>query len=95
MPSVAIEVRSPIWPKCWKTCGNCAGEGAFVIEVLISPGDVLRFNQTIVRTETNKVTTDIPTTAASRVISVYVQVGDELQEDMPIALLERLPAGVD
>ena len=95
MPSATIEVRSPIWPKCWKTCGNCAGEGAFVIEVLISPGDVLRFNQTIVRTETNKVTTDIPTTAASRVISVYVQVGDELQEDMPIALLERLPAGVD
>lgn len=66
-----------------------------MIEVLISPGDVVRFNQTIVRTETNKVTTDIPTTAASRVISVYVQVGDELQEDMPIALLERLPAGVD
>jgi len=55
----------------------------------------LRFNQTIVRTETNKVTTDIPTTAAGRVISVYVQVGDELQEDMPIALLERLPADVD
>ena len=66
-----------------------------MIEVLISPGDVVRFNQTIVRTETNKVTTDIPTTAAGRVISVHVQVGDELQEDMPIALLERLPAGVD
>jgi pyruvate/2-oxoglutarate dehydrogenase complex dihydrolipoamide acyltransferase (E2) component len=74
---------------CWKSCGNCAGEGAFVTEVLIAPGDEIRFNQVIVRTETSKVSTDVPTTVAGRVVSVHVQVGDELGEDTLIARVER------
>ena len=53
--SAPVEVRSPLWPVCWKSCGNCAGEGAFVTEVLIAPGDEVSFNQVIVRTETSKV----------------------------------------
>ena len=89
-PTTAIEVRSPLWPKCWKSCGNCAGEGAFVIEVLIAPGDIVSFNQTIVTTETNKVTTEVPTDRAGRVVSVHVAVGDELQEDQLIAMIEPL-----
>ena len=88
----AIEIRSPLWPRCWTSCGNCAGEGAFVIEVLIAPGDLVHFNQTIVRTETSKVVTDVPSTRAGRVVSVHVQVGDELKEDQLICSLEPLPA---
>lgn len=84
-----VEVRSPLWPVCWKSCGNCAGEGAFVTEVLIAPGDVIQFNQVIVRTETSKVSTDVPTSVAGRVVSVHVQVGDELPEDVLIALIDR------
>lgn len=78
-----------MWPVCWKSCGNCAGEGAFVTEVLIAPGDEVSFNQVIVRTETSKVSTDVPTSVAGRVVSVHVQVGDELAEDTLIARVER------
>ena len=46
--------------------------------MLIAPGDVVRFNQTIVRTETSKVSTDVPSSVAGRVVSVHVQVGDAL-----------------
>ena len=87
--SAPVEVRSPLWPVCWKSCGNCAGEGAFVTEVLIAPGDEVSFNQVIVRTETSKVSTDVPTSVAGRVVSVHVQVGDELAEDVLIALIDR------
>jgi len=90
--STAVQVRSPLWPKCWTSCGNCAGEGAFVIEVLIAPGDVVSFNQTIVRTETNKVTTDVPTDRAGRVVSVHVAVGDELKQDQLMAVIEPIRA---
>lgn len=88
MPA-AVEVRSPLWPVCWRSCGNCAGEGVFVTEVLIAPGDVVRFNQTIVRTETSKVSTDVPTSVAGRVVSVHVPVGDAFPEDTLIAMIER------
>ena len=84
-----VEVRPPLWPVCWKSCGNCAGEGAFVTEVLIAPGDEVSFNQVIVRTETSKVSTDVPTSVAGRVVSVHVQVGAELPEDVLIALIDR------
>ena len=29
--SAPVEVRSPLWPVCWKSCGNCAGEGERVL----------------------------------------------------------------
>ncbi len=54
------------------------------------PGDVVAFNQTIVRTETSKVTTDVPTDRAGRVVAVHVRVGDVLPEDTLIATLEAL-----
>ena len=81
-----------------RPCGPCAGraaatapaKGAFVTEVLIAPATRIRFNQVIVRTETSKVSTDVPTSVAGRVVSVHVQAGDELAEDMLIARVERV-----
>ena len=85
------EFRLAAFPKCWSTCGNCAGDGSFVTEIVVKPGDVLRFNDVVIRTETSKVNTDVPTPRAGRVVAVHVAVGDEVREDTLIATLE-LPA---
>ncbi|MBN8443323.1 MAG: dihydrolipoamide acyltransferase [Thauera sp.] len=85
-----FELRLAAFPKCWSTCGNCAGDGSFVSEIVVKPGDELRFNDTVIRTETSKVSTDVPTTRAGRVVAVHVAVGDEVCEDTLIATLELL-----
>jgi len=87
-----FELRLAAFPKCWSTCGNCAGDGSFVAEIVVRPGDVLQFNDTVIRTETSKVSTDVPTPRAGRVVAVHVAVGDEVREDTLIATLDIAPA---
>jgi Biotin-requiring enzyme len=87
-PAPLFELRLAAFPKCWTKCGNCAGDGSFVAEIVAQPGDMLKFNDTVIRTETSKVTTDVPTLRAGRVVAVHVAVGDEVREDTLIATLE-------
>lgn len=89
--SSLFELRLAAFPKCWSTCGNCAGDGSFVAEIVVQPGDILRFNDTVIRTETSKVTTDVPAPRAGRVVAVHVAVGDEITEDSLIATLDLAP----
>lgn len=57
-------------------------------EIVVKPGDELQFNDTVIRTETSKVSTDVPTPRAGRVVAVHVAVGDEVREDTLIATLQ-------
>ena len=86
--SKLVEVRIPIYPECWDTCGSCAQGNVVVEEVLVKPGDVLQRDDNIIILETGKVALDIPTTHAGRVVEVMVAAGDEVAEGALILTLE-------
>ena len=51
-----------------------------VIEVLVSPGDIIELEQTLVVMEGDKATMDLPASAAGTVVEVKVSVGDSVSE---------------
>lgn len=83
-----VEVRIPIYPDCWETCGSCAQGEVVVEEVLVKPGDVLQCDDNIIILETGKVALDIPTPHAGRVVDIMVATGDEVAEGALILTLE-------
>lgn len=78
----------PKYPECWETCGSCANGDVFVIEVHVKPGDVLRFDDSLITLETGKVSLDIPSPHAGTIVEVMVSEGDRLAEGDLIATLE-------
>ena len=58
-----------------------------VIEVLISAGDQIQEEQSIIVLESDKATMDIPSTTSGTVESVSVKVGDRISEGHPIAVV--------
>ncbi len=78
----------PKYPECWETCGNCANGQVFVLDVLVKPGDVVRFDDSLITLETGKVSLDIPSPQAGTVVEVFVQEGAELAEGAVIATVE-------
>lgn len=83
-----VELRIPIYPECWETCGSCAQGDVTVEEVLVKPGDTLQRDDTVIILETGKVALDIPSPYAGRVIEVMVAAGDEVAEGTLILTLE-------
>jgi len=80
-----VEVRMPKYPECWETCGSCANGQVFVLDVLVKPGDVVRFDDSLITLETGKVSLDIPSPQAGTVVEVFVSEGAELAEGELIA----------
>ena len=78
----------PKYPECWETCGSCANGEVFVIEVHVKPGDVLRFDDSLITLETGKVSLDIPSPHAGTIVEVMVSEGDKLAEGDVIATLD-------
>jgi pyruvate/2-oxoglutarate dehydrogenase complex dihydrolipoamide acyltransferase (E2) component len=83
-----VEVRIPIYPECWETCGSCAQGEVVIEEVLVKPGDLLQCDDNVIILETGKVALDIPTPYAGRVVEVMVAAGDEVAEGTLILTLE-------
>jgi pyruvate/2-oxoglutarate dehydrogenase complex dihydrolipoamide acyltransferase (E2) component len=85
---MAIEVRLPIFPECWETCGNC-GQGEVLIDAVhVQPGDIVRHDDNLVTLETGKVSLDIPSPHAGKIIEVFVSEGDAVAEGALIARIE-------
>jgi len=63
-------------------------QGIEVIEVLISPGDSIEKDESIITLESDKATMEIPSPLSGRVLSVAVSVGDRISEGDPIAEIE-------
>jgi pyruvate/2-oxoglutarate dehydrogenase complex dihydrolipoamide acyltransferase (E2) component len=84
-----VEVRIPIYPECWETCGSCAQGDVVVEEVLVKPGDMVRFDDNVIILETGKVALDIQSPHAGRVVEVMVAAGDEVAEGAVILTLEQ------
>ena len=83
-----VEIRIPIYPDCWETCGSCAAGNVVIEEVLVKPGDLLQRDDNVIVLETGKVALDIPTPHAGRVVEVMVKAGDAVAEGALILTLE-------
>src|SRR5690625_3251309 len=59
-----------------------------VIEVLISVGDTIEKEQSLITLESDKASMEIPAAAAGVVKEILVKVGDKVSEGAPIVLLE-------
>jgi pyruvate/2-oxoglutarate dehydrogenase complex dihydrolipoamide acyltransferase (E2) component len=83
-----IEVHIPKYPECWTSCGNC-GRGEIVVDdVLVSPGDSIKRDDTLIVLETGKIALDIPSPNAGRVVELFVSPGDLVKEFQTILTLE-------
>jgi len=66
-----------------------------VIEVLVTPGDQVSVDQSLITLESDKATIEIPSTHAGKVISVAVAVGDKLnQGDLVLTLSAQPPVSI-
>jgi pyruvate dehydrogenase E2 component (dihydrolipoamide acetyltransferase) len=67
-----------------------------VIEVYVKPGDEVNVDDPLITLETEKAAMDVPSTAAGRIETVEVSVGDRVSEGSRIAVIEAeaaAPAG--
>jgi len=87
--SKLIEIRIPIYPECWETCGSCAAGNVVIEEVLVKPGDMIQRDDNVIVLETGKIALDIPSPHAGRVVAVMVKAGDEVAEGALILTLEQ------
>ena len=59
-----------------------------VIEVLVSVGDTVELDQSLITLETDKASMEIPSTAAGNVTSMSVSVGDKVSQGDLVAVIE-------
>ncbi|MGB5630402.1 MAG: dihydrolipoyl dehydrogenase [Woeseiaceae bacterium] len=59
-----------------------------VIEVLVSPGDVVAVEESLITLETDKASMDIPAERAGKVVSIDVKVGDRVSTGDAFATIE-------
>jgi pyruvate dehydrogenase E2 component (dihydrolipoamide acetyltransferase) len=64
-------------------------ESVEVIEVLVSVGDEIKTEQSLVTVESDKASMEIPSSASGVVKEVLVKVGDKVKEGSVVALLEE------
>ena len=86
--SKIIELRIPKYPECWESCGNCGSGEVVVDEVLVSPGDMVKRDATLIVLETGKVALDIPAPDSGTVLELLVAAGDKVAENQVYLRLE-------
>jgi pyruvate dehydrogenase E2 component (dihydrolipoamide acetyltransferase) len=64
-----------------------------VIELLVSPGDAVKPEQSLLTVESDKASMEIPSSSAGRIVEMKVKLGDRVSEGTVIALLEAAEAG--
>ena len=83
-----VEIRIPKYPECWESCGSCGSGEISVDEVLVSPGDWVKRDDTLIILETGKVALDIPSPSSGKVVELFVIPGDSLDECQVFMTLE-------
>jgi len=64
-----------------------------VIEVLVAEGDTVKEEQSLITVESDKASMEIPSSAAGKIVSLSVKVGDKVAEGDVILMLEAAAAG--
>lgn len=80
----------PKYPECWQSCGSCANGRVFILELLVKVGDIIERDDNILTLETGKVSLDIPSPRAGRVLALHVTEGDTVDEGALLATLETV-----
>lgn len=62
-------------------------DSVLILEVLVSPGDVIETGQALMLVETDKVTAEVPAPMPGRITEVLVAVGTEVEVGAPIVVL--------
>ncbi|NTV10050.1 MAG: dihydrolipoamide acyltransferase [Zoogloea sp.] len=86
--STRREIRIPKYPECWSTCGACGSGEIFIQSLLVSAGQKVDRDDTLVVLETGKVALDIPVPDEGTIIEIYVEENDPVEEGMLLALLD-------
>lgn len=84
-----LKIQMPKYPECWESCGNCANGDIFILELLVKPGERIERDDNILTLETGKVSLDIPSPYAGRVLEVHVAEGDHVTEGALLLTLAR------
>ena len=63
-------------------------ESVEVIEVLVSPGDVVAVEDSLITLETDKASMDIPAEQAGQIMSIDVTIGDRVSKGDAFATIE-------
>lgn len=63
-----------------------------VIEIHVSPGDVIAVEDSLVTLETDKAAMDVPAVVAGTIKSVLVKVGDKVAEGATLAIIDAIAA---
>ena len=74
------EIRIPIYPECWETCGSCPQGDITVWEIPVEPGDTVNFDDNVITLKTGKVALDIQTPHAGTVAEIFVEEGQHVAE---------------
>ena len=74
------DVRIPRYPECWESCGSCASGEIYVQSVLVSVGERVGRDDTLIVLETGKVALDIPCPADGEIVEVCVEENDPVDE---------------
>ena len=61
-----------------------------VIELLVSPGDTVRAEQSLITVESDKASMEIPSSAGGVVLELRVRIGDRVSRGSPVALLRTV-----
>ncbi|MDP5127181.1 MAG: dihydrolipoyl dehydrogenase, partial [Burkholderiaceae bacterium] len=62
-----------------------------IIEVLVSPGDSLAVEQSLITVESDKASMEIPSSHAGKLISLSVKVGDKVGEGSVLGVIDAAP----
>ena len=68
-------------------------DGADILDVLVSEGDVIEVDQNIVEIETDKATAEVPSKQAGKVVKVHVSIGDSVTVGAALITLEAVAGG--
>src|SRR3546814_16369800 len=63
-----------------------------VIEVLVSEGDAIAAEQSLITVESDKASMEIPADQAGKVVSILVKIGDKVSQGTPIVRIEAVQA---
>lgn len=83
-----VEIKIPKYPDCWESCGSCASGEVYVQSVLVSPGQSISRDATLIVLETGKVALDIPSPYDGVIVEVRVTENEPVGEGEVIALIE-------
>jgi pyruvate/2-oxoglutarate dehydrogenase complex dihydrolipoamide acyltransferase (E2) component len=79
--SVPVEIKLPVLPDCWESCGNCTEEAMIVSEIFVSAGEPVQRDDPLFCLELEKTSLEIPSPYSGRVLEVKIEPDQKINQD--------------